>query len=1511
MVTNLVSEMSIDCFDENEIDTIENNNNKKNKTIASSASLTSTPKKKKMGSKTKPNKKSASGSTNKSKIKSPATNVSAKKNSKGIKAWATSTSNNNTSAATKVSPFQSTSNKKGSANGGATLLSYFQASRSPVSKSAKSQASDDIVDLSTSTPGKTLNNSKSCKNELSGKKTPKSSTKKKKKDIEKKQMSLQKRSLTSPVLSSLTNNNEPKSSHKKVSTKEKQKVVSSSQTNNEDATVNTRPQSEPQAKNDNEVEMIIPRYKLRAKSETPKYTEVLEVDSDNEVQKVTPKLKSKSSGRKKRASASSVDNSSRKNTKQNEKQIITPLKLFPNSLEAEQEEAGNGASSHQTDQENAKMVADQKAAEYFLKRKMEQKENRKKQLAQQQKQPPKNIASIFQKKRSGSNNNKTEQPPSKIQRTVSSSENSSHISIVSSSSNSSREDRGGGGKRTANTTTAAMFHKKAKLNSLMTEKKIDLLKILKTDPSKIEGAPLFPYPSHVFAGSSNSGSDSTIPTPLDVCIPSSICHSMCSEGALKNIMLCLRKTLRYPSSCESLYYYNNSYDLTNQEQSGDTTVCIDIDSKMPLSSPPDPSSSSSALTASKCAIPTNNILDSLFSKAFFIPLNSHDSSDSPSRGSLYTSIYNKIGEHSPSLLMQSSAGINLMEFLKSYSKSKVSNELIDCIDLQENSALSFDSFDSNIYNNDDELDDDFLDEDDSFYEERNNIFILTGPTACGKTSLVYQCADAASASKEFRRGFHVIEIHAGMKRSGQALKKAIEEATQSQGGLIAAQKSNKNNKMKKNNKKKRRAVDKNKAKATTALILIDEIENVFLNDGDGESDHGFWSSLNQLSKRSKCPIVLTCNSNCLPSNINKLIPPGYEYGELTLPSPKECADILTFVAKKEEKSLEVRDPSQLTKIAEYLHCDVRRMLSELQLWVISTKAKVNANPEILSSNEVELIEDTEKCENLFKTPGSPLLKSIHPTVVSSTKHTDITLKGNFNLPPSTTSLQVEVLIGSKKVPSKVISKSKIIATVPPFQLLYPNYANSNNNNSNIIFANSSKECISCRYHLVRVQYVQKPTGIVIREDDSIISSSNDGRKYEFANLLEYSFPQSASEFSVDSSDEEELQKEESSEHVETTKIEVLEGNEVKKETDETNNPIAKNETGRNHSKNNCEMKEMEKMCTLLSDAAILEDYFTTCAVPIMNGPVRGLGTHSLGLESSSSKSNNVKPPSFDKLFSSGWNENSMFYGCSNTLATYPSSMRDRHLLSSHATTKQSYEDTFCSKEDDEMMDEEIFVTNPIHNNKLYDDLASYIRHEATQISEKLNNNDKDEILRDNLISMQALDFKRSNKRSHVFPEVVELLSDAPSTYSFTYGLGLTATFDKNPSYLMSKRMVLDYLPYLRLMTSFQSVLTQIHKQKKKKEQEEKKNSLNCCSLQTLKSSTTPTRRSTRTSKKNTKERENYFDAFLINCANNVDRENYSEDICEKLGIHVIGRSGLESRFSHFLGSKLLPNVDID
>ena len=168
------------------------------------------------------------------------------------------------------------------------------------------------------------------------------------------------------------------------------------------------------------------------------------------------------------------------------------------------------------------------------------------------------------------------------------------------------------------------------------------------------------------------------------------------------------------------------------------------------------------------------------------------------------------------------------------------------------------------------------DSDDSFLDDGGleNVFLITGPTGCGKTRLVHAVAEQSECV--------VIEINSSEQRSGAALKRAIQETTQSHSSLAMSKK-------KKVGKKGTNTFFGGNGNGATAddseddledsdscfesdeesvkeshsltIILIDEVDILF------DEDTAFWPALAQVSQKAKCKkfasLLFHCSNHLL------------------------------------------------------------------------------------------------------------------------------------------------------------------------------------------------------------------------------------------------------------------------------------------------------------------------------------------------------------------------------------------------------------------------------------------------------------------------------------------------------------------------------------------------------------------------------------------------------------------------------------------------------------------------
>lgn len=160
---------------------------------------------------------------------------------------------------------------------------------------------------------------------------------------------------------------------------------------------------------------------------------------------------------------------------------------------------------------------------------------------------------------------------------------------------------------------------------------------------------------------------------------------------------------------------------------------------------------------------------------------------------------------------------------------------------------------------------------------KSNIILVAGDHGVGKTTMVYTVAE--------QLGYEVFEINPGSRRSGKDIMSMVGEMTKShhvtfgiqqqQGSeeIVDAKKPKKrrlnpclssslhksesdHSLLKNFLRKKPLLPEKMKVKTSEpkqSLILLEEVDLLF------EDDKAFWSSIIELSQKSKRPIVMTCN----------------------------------------------------------------------------------------------------------------------------------------------------------------------------------------------------------------------------------------------------------------------------------------------------------------------------------------------------------------------------------------------------------------------------------------------------------------------------------------------------------------------------------------------------------------------------------------------------------------------------------------------------------------------------
>jgi len=526
-------------------------------------------------------------------------------------------------------------------------------------------------------------------------------------------------------------------------------------------------------------------------------------------------------------------------------------------------------------------------------------------------------------------------------------------------------------------------------------------------------------------------------------------------------------------------------------------------------------------------------------------------------------------------------------------------------------------------------------EDDSLQK----IFLLTGPSGSGKTSLVYAVAKKCN--------YDVLEINTVAKRSGQDLKKAIEESTQSHSSFANLKRGS--------NADSVGSIHGNQIHSecdgpSLALVLIDEVDLLFESDGDT----GFWQSLNNLTKKAKCPIILTSTS--LPRSLANSVSITYIHDTLISPTPTECALKMQEIAAKEGMSYNTKDSasimSGLMSIAKLCHCDLRRIYNSLELF-----SRGSVKEDTFLHFTVPSKKEQSRSDNTYR---NPKICSVSPKIVSSIKHTVIKIQGeNFircfrsNGKDSTTNhmTKFKVMVGNQIcVATRILDDETILAVCPPCHL--PSGVDISGRH-----VDTFEECLTCRYAPVVIQ-MNIPNGMIMRSDAPAYNiRSSDGSKRNLP-YVTYNFPE-------ESGDEELSLDEEDGSVIEALdKAVAAYKNLTKEPTDDKAQCLFSHESlpCAKMYEDLDQMHRVMQNAELASDAALLEDLNHAMSIPELSGPVRGFGFDLIGdanLLGSEAKAHQT----IENVLLNDWNDSSFFFGTSNAYMTRPMSQRDRFLAS--------------------------------------------------------------------------------------------------------------------------------------------------------------------------------------------------------------------------------------------------------
>jgi DNA polymerase III delta prime subunit len=316
-------------------------------------------------------------------------------------------------------------------------------------------------------------------------------------------------------------------------------------------------------------------------------------------------------------------------------------------------------------------------------------------------------------------------------------------------------------------------------------------------------------------------------------------------------------------------------------------------------------------------------------------------------------------------------------------------------------------------------DDEWMDSDgEEIIEGLKNLCHVTGPTGVGKSALVYAVARHC--------GCRVIELNPSDKRGAAAMRRAIEEATQSHSSMEMLQKQKRSDLQSADLENSDQEETENNRSALP-VILIDEIDNLVA------SDSGFWSALSDLTKKAKCPIFLT--SNVQPEEI-KVIFGRCGVLPVRRALPDECVEFIRSVLDGEGFTLQSDNQEvekSLALIADLCNSDMRRIAHELQLFAARLSSK-----ESFVDSSTTATNTFEEIAWDFKTPQ---VFTVEPRAVRFDQYELLTITGTGFLELAMSprlpdeGYQVEVCIGERPCPvARIMNDFTIFAVAVPVSL---------------------------------------------------------------------------------------------------------------------------------------------------------------------------------------------------------------------------------------------------------------------------------------------------------------------------------------------------------------------------------------------------------------------------------------------------------------------------------------------
>jgi len=221
------------------------------------------------------------------------------------------------------------------------------------------------------------------------------------------------------------------------------------------------------------------------------------------------------------------------------------------------------------------------------------------------------------------------------------------------------------------------------------------------------------------------------------------------------------------------------------------------------------------------------------------------------------------------------------------------------------------------------------------------------------------------------------------------------------------------------------------------VVLIDEVDVLF----DSEGDAGFWAALSSLVKTAKSPIILT--ANFCPSqlrNNNNLSSLSFE---LERPAPIECATKLLQICRQEgiRVNSRIRElgpdriHEKLSSLASACHCDLRKMIHELQVFASGpTFSRCTKAMPLEAKAEGKTPYPPEECSD-----WKPMIYSLTPDKIPMEKYSVVTVKGKkfgaFGALISENEQdeigEFSVWIGEERCRTRVVDDETMLVLCPP------------------------------------------------------------------------------------------------------------------------------------------------------------------------------------------------------------------------------------------------------------------------------------------------------------------------------------------------------------------------------------------------------------------------------------------------------------------------------------------------